>query len=111
MDGHEATELYGRVCAYFVYLYNNQRAPDTWHHGADACIKAELEDYLRTHAVVFQYCDKNWKAQKITTDTYVQWYSKFTKRMARKAKKELEVACKANTLQGKKCARESSIGE
>ncbi|OJT12487.1 hypothetical protein TRAPUB_10964 [Trametes pubescens] len=111
VDGHEATELRGRARAYFVYLYNDGRAPDTWHHGADARIKAELEDYLRAHVVVFQYCDKNWKAQKLATDTYAQWYSKFTKRMARKAEKEAERARQeaANAVQGKKRARKSSI--
>ncbi|KAH9848548.1 hypothetical protein C2E23DRAFT_889004 [Lenzites betulinus] len=104
IDGHEVTEIRSRVRAYFVYLYNDNRAPDTWHHGADARIKADLENYLRAHAEVFQYCDKNWKCQKIATDTYAQWYAKFKKRLARKAAKEASA-----TLEGKKRARECSL--
>jgi hypothetical protein len=87
---------------FFRLLLENSRAPSVWR---DATIDVvdELYYILETNYPFLRLCQGHWKAKKIATNSYSQWYPGAVKRlMASLAKKaELEKAMARGTVNAK----------
>lgn len=78
--------------AFFEFILGNSRAPATWGIAA-IDVRDELHYILETEFPFLRYCEGHWKAQRIATNSYSQWYGKAMERVAAaEAKKAKELA-------------------
>jgi len=74
------------VTAYFIILWDNERAPLSW-------TKAPLDlriDFVRSLEEEFEflrYCDRHWKSEQIFMNYYPNWYSNKTEKKTKKSSK------------------------
>jgi len=66
---------------FFNLLLDNGRAPSVWGD-ASMDVKNELIHILESGFPFLRLCDDHWKAKKIATNSYSQWYLKALKRRA-----------------------------
>jgi len=86
----EATRDAARDAArgFFSLLLEKDRAPPTWRD-ASIDIKNELVHILESNFYFIRLCDNHWKASKIATNSYSQWYPKALQRRAKALAKKV----------------------
>ena len=79
IDGHRAREIRIHARAIFVGFAMHGKHFTSWGD-ADAASRKTFYTEMRTRFEEFQFCDLDWKAEQIATDTFPGWKVTWTKK-------------------------------
>jgi hypothetical protein len=79
IDGQTATDIWEFTRKIWVEFYDEGIAPTKWNE-AKSKVKDQYTCEMEIRWPVVGYCENHWKAQRITTDNYPQWYKNYSKK-------------------------------
>ena len=74
------------VHAYFIILWDNERAPLSWTK-APLDLRINFVRSLEEEFEFLRYCDRHWKSEQIFMNYYPNWYSNKTEKKGKKPSK------------------------
>ncbi len=99
IDGYRATEMRHHARAVFIGLVDNGKQFASWGE-ADAMSRRVFYNEMASRFTELSYCELDWKAEQIATDTYPGWKLNWTNKEKRSRQESVPKTSHHKRLKG-----------